>query len=261
MPFDAALCGSSEPTAELTLRYSADDLAAFALERNRGPGDQPRLRSVASRAEAKPAAAKSAPPGSARQRPAALTGRARLQLHAARTPGATKNEHRVSAPKPMMITDEEHGDKQPPEFFTEQLRDQQLSRPTDLIGVLHRALALLPGARRSHGREQLHHWRQSLTGLWSLEPPIFSARLVPAAWGDLWQKGYHSARGPGQKPFENASVQDWALSNASVWIPSEEHLEAAFQNELQAVRLSRSVGGIVAREDVPIGRGRLLVSN
>ncbi len=62
MPFDAALCGS-EPTAELTLRYTADDLAAFALELNRGPGDQPRLRSVASSAEAKPAAVRIAPSG------------------------------------------------------------------------------------------------------------------------------------------------------------------------------------------------------
>ncbi|MEF8704680.1 MAG: alpha/beta hydrolase [Candidatus Accumulibacter sp. UW26] len=58
MPFDAALCGS-EPTAELTLRYTADDLAVFERERNRGPSEQPRLRS----AEAKPAAARTAPPG------------------------------------------------------------------------------------------------------------------------------------------------------------------------------------------------------
>ena len=62
MPFDAAICGS-EPMAELTLRYTADDLAAFELERNRGPGDQPRLRGVAQNAEAKPADARSAPPG------------------------------------------------------------------------------------------------------------------------------------------------------------------------------------------------------
>ncbi|WP_300454435.1 alpha/beta hydrolase [Accumulibacter sp.] len=62
IPFDAALCGH-EPTAELTVHYRADDLAAIAREATRGPAEQTRLRAVARQAAASPAPPRAAPPG------------------------------------------------------------------------------------------------------------------------------------------------------------------------------------------------------
>ena len=60
--FDEQLCGS-EPTAELTVTYSADDLAAIQVERSRGPGEQPRLSAVALQSDARPAPLRAPPPG------------------------------------------------------------------------------------------------------------------------------------------------------------------------------------------------------
>ena len=61
-PFNEQLC-SSEPTAELTVSYGADDLAAIQVERSRGPGDQTRLNAVARQSDARPAPIRAPPPG------------------------------------------------------------------------------------------------------------------------------------------------------------------------------------------------------
>lgn len=64
--FDQSLCGN-QPTAQLTMRASEEDLAAVAMERARGPGQQPRLDAVSSRAAARPAPPKAPPNGTSSQ--------------------------------------------------------------------------------------------------------------------------------------------------------------------------------------------------
>lgn len=60
--FDAQLCGS-EPAAELSVDVTQEDLSVIQAELSRGPGDQPRLNSVARQSAAKQAATKSPPAG------------------------------------------------------------------------------------------------------------------------------------------------------------------------------------------------------
>ena len=63
-PFDKQVCGG-EPMAELSLRMDSEDLAAVALERSRGPGEQPSLNAIAKRASARPAPPRLPPPDAA----------------------------------------------------------------------------------------------------------------------------------------------------------------------------------------------------
>ena len=60
--FDDAVCGT-EPVAEATISYGADDLAEIRNERGRGPNDSPRTTAVVEKTQVRPAPAKQAPTG------------------------------------------------------------------------------------------------------------------------------------------------------------------------------------------------------
>lgn len=62
--FDAQLCGT-EPTAELTVNFTQEELIFIKDELTRGPGEQTRLSAVTKRSAVKTAPPKSAPAGTA----------------------------------------------------------------------------------------------------------------------------------------------------------------------------------------------------
>lgn len=63
-PFTDALCGQ-EPLSTLALAYTAEQLTEMGKERNRGPGDQPTVRTVSRQASGTPSAEKRPPPSAA----------------------------------------------------------------------------------------------------------------------------------------------------------------------------------------------------
>lgn len=61
-PFDPQLCGS-EPSAEIDVYFTPEDITAIQAERSRGPSDQPRLNAIARESSGQPAPIKAPPEG------------------------------------------------------------------------------------------------------------------------------------------------------------------------------------------------------